>query len=1248
MMERVDMVLPPTRKQQLVLRVMILIGLFSMAFFLNRLLHRSIISCAPLYWLLIGTFVFTCFKILYEWYHYFYITVLPTPTPTKTYTVDIFTTFCAGEPYDMMVETLTALQAITYPHNTYLCDEANDPYLKGVCAELGVHHVTRTVKLHAKAGNINNALMQSTGELCVVLDPDHVPVPGFLDPIVSHFNDPEIGFVQIVQAYKNHDESLIAKGAAQQTYQFYGPMMMTMNRYSTVLAIGANCTFRRTALESIDGHAAGLAEDMHTAMQLHAKGWKSVYVPAVLARGLVPATLSAYYKQQLKWSRGVFELLVTSYPRLFKKFTWRQKLHYGIIPFYYLSGVIFLINFLVPLISLFGDVYPLKLGLDTFVLIGLPLVISTVLIRHYVQRWVMEDNERGFHVVGGLLLIGTWWVFILGLVYTLIRKNVPYIPTPKEASDEKNLRINLPNIVVLVLSLVAIGYGLYHDWNPFTFVMAAIAGTNCLFMVFILLASEQLKWKVLTGKHQRLGAAMDNVGAFKRKFWLARRWIYGGVRSVSLMLVVITVCLSLYVISGESDSGEIQHVPLVKNDLFLSGVFAPGDTSSSTGVKAYERAFGMHFDIVSFYVPWGSRVGCFPVSLPLEGVYKGHSIPLIFWEPWKALFTQRYAAVGSKASSIFEQISGGQYDDYIMQVALQIKELKRPVFLCFAPEADNPACAWFDARANGSAYFKTAWTYVHDLFEQQHVYNVIWVWKPWKAEAADDYFPDRSYVDWVGVSAGGQIAGLRPDAAFDSLYKPFHQFALAQRELPFMVLDVVRRDSVGSVGDWWKGHVQHVKSRFPEIKALVFSGGGEKSGSFAEQGMAPWGVQQVAQLSSSPGKAYVPVIAAVAGVQLPGAGHSFDVLFAGVRGVNYSKGQHWFKNVFPLTKKLVLSDFEEMRAVGINAVKWTGPNVYDRVMLEVAHQTNMQVHYSFWVPDGIDFITDEVALASLQHTILDFVQEHRLDKQIVSWNLGNNTLQELDQRFYKPALFYQQQAYFAWVGRLIKDIKATDPDRPVSMDVLVDRKLSEVTGMLADHVVGVDAYGLVLTDTLCRKDQLDSLGVPYFFSSANAKAYLHLKKPGGGVFVEDWQDQETASAVTFNGLKDVYGRNKGSLYELGTLWQGHVERHNLPLIRILRPASTPVYGDMLEYHALVYKYNWWQLAENAEKAMNFEWYLVGLNAQGFATSMKMVGTGTTLQLGMPKDILYYKLYLIGSEGKNVVTAFSSLNLPLGD
>jgi cellulose synthase (UDP-forming) len=637
------MIAAPTKKQLFNLRLMILIGVCCMLFFLNSLFNKAVIGYRPLYYLLIITFVYTSFKILYEWYHYWSIKVPPTPATVKNYSVDIFTTFFSGEPYEMIVETLDAIQAITYPHQTYLCDEADDPYLKEVCKQLGVHHVTRTNKIDAKAGNINNALKQSNGELCVVLDPDHVPFPNFLDPIVSHFNNPEIGFVQIVQAYSNQDQGWIAKGAAQQTYQFYGPMMMTMNAYGTVQAIGANCTFRRTALESIGGHAAGLAEDMHTAMQLHAKGWKSVYVPAVLARGLVPATISAYYKQQLKWSRGVFELLVTSYISLFKNFTWRQKLHYGLIPLFYLSGFIYLINFLIPIASLFADVYPLYMDFSTFAIISLPFITSVILIRHYVQRWVTEDNERGFHVIGGLLIIGTWWVFIVGFIYTIIRKKVPYIPTPKDISEENNLAINIPNICILIISIIAIAYGLYNDWNPFTFIMAGICSVNCFFMVFMLMASEQLKFRSSQNRYKNLFIVLDNISLLKKRFWLLRRRVYSGMRSAGLMLIVLTICFSFYAIKL-SDREYSKPVIIGKQNIFLSGIFAPsqadGGSTPIDTVKAYQSKYKLHFDIVSFYIPWGDEQKCFVPEKAMQDVYKNNSVPMITWEPWETLFAK--------------------------------------------------------------------------------------------------------------------------------------------------------------------------------------------------------------------------------------------------------------------------------------------------------------------------------------------------------------------------------------------------------------------------------------------------------------------------------------------------------------------------------------------------------------------------------------------------------------------------------
>src|SRR5947208_2238276 len=165
--------------------------------------------------------------------------------PPGSWTVAAFTTACACEPLGMIVRTLVAMKAITYPHTNYLCDEGDDRVLRELCHALGVRHMTRKEKKDAKAGNINNALAQASGEIAVVLDPDHEPAPYLIDRVLGYFEDPKVGFVQTVQAYRNQKDSLVADGAAKQTYLFYGPMMIGMNAYGTTQAIGANCVFRR-------------------------------------------------------------------------------------------------------------------------------------------------------------------------------------------------------------------------------------------------------------------------------------------------------------------------------------------------------------------------------------------------------------------------------------------------------------------------------------------------------------------------------------------------------------------------------------------------------------------------------------------------------------------------------------------------------------------------------------------------------------------------------------------------------------------------------------------------------------------------------------------------------------------------------------------------------------------------------------------------------------------------------------------
>lgn len=1238
---------PPTKLENFSLRTMIIIGLGSIVYFLYLFLNKNVIENPYLFSLLLFSLIFTCLKIIYEWYHYFYISIFPKPVATKTYTVDIFTTFCKGEPYEMIVETLEALQAITYPHTTYLCDEADDAYLKEVCQKLGVKHITRIEKIDAKAGNINNALKYSNGELCLVLDPDHVAPPNFLDEVIAHFDNPAIGFVQVVQAYSNQADGWVAKGAAQQTYHFYGPMMMTMNKYGTVPAIGANCVFRRTALESIGGHAAGLAEDMHTAMQLHAKGWKSVFVPSMLTRGLVPSTLSAYYKQQLKWSRGVFELLFVTYPKLFKQFTLHQKIHYGTIPLFYLSGLIFSINLFLPVFSLFTQAFPVKIDFITFSIHTCPFVLSIILIRHYVQKWVIDDSERGFHIIGGILLIGTWWVFNLGFIYTLIRKDVPYIPTEKGNKIGNNFVLNIPNLGVLAISISSVIYGLSKDWNPFTLIMSGITGVNIFFLVLVILGSEQNRIKSLIHRYQFSKVFYQNLFKIRVEFWLLRRRAYAHIRSVSLLILVIFAGVNLYLkqVQGEV-STTTTLLKEVKINSILSGVFAPEQTNGLSSMKLvdeYQKKSHSHFDIISFYIPWGEQENCFVSKPQMDSVYQNHSIPMISWEPWQSLFQEGNTFHEKK---VFQHIVSGKFDTYIETFALQMKQLDRPVFLRFAHEMDNPFYPWSAKGENSPEDFKNAWRYLVQKFKKLQVNNVIWVWNPWKATAIKTYFPDKEYVDWIGITAlnYGDYNPPKRSYSFQEIYQPFQQDSILKSNIPVMITEMA---SLNNQEIWLKKAIEDIKTKFPAIKAYVlFNSGLDKNLPDGSVGLLDWRVKNMPKFKTGLSRKHLMLVSKEKQIVPSVIQLDSSKMFVGQHGVNYLKASNWHNNTIPLTRKVIENDFSEMKSVGINSLRLIGQNIYDAVILEVAQEQKLKVHFSFWIPEQLRFVNNKRELMSLKVKILETVRKYQANPAIVSWNIANNTLPTLEQNFYKPELLYQEKAYFEFLSSLMKEIKQIDSQRQVSVDVSVTKNIEEKIKQIKQEVPEIDVFGLILSDKFDAQKQINKISFPYFFSSAHPKAYLKLKENKVGVMIENWQDQQTADLITFNGLKDEKGRNKEVVQSLSEIWKGNVHVFSFPKIKILRPALTTFANDILPYQALVFDNENWHLAEYFKTGLSFEWYLVETNANGIAIKKQFVGTGASIKVQMPADISRYKLVLGAIKADNITSTESILNIPL--
>lgn len=370
--------------------------------------------------------------------------------------VAIFTTSSPGEPLSMFERTLAACSRIRYPHTTYLLDDTRDRAFAEVARRHGAVHLELLDLPGAKAGKINAALKRTHEDFVLVLDPDHVPFPEFLERVLGHFDDPRVGFVQVCQAYYNQGQSAVARGAAEQTYAFYGPTQMGLNGLGCVLSIGANCTFRRTALEAIGGHGVGLAEDLVTAVHLHGAGYRGVYVPEVLSRGLVPEDLRSFFQQQLKWARGVYEVLFVDVVARWASLRGFQRLTLLTVGTYYLFGVSTLIYMLIPHLAILFGLYPVRMNLAGLAVAGLPLVGFAAAVHFYAQRFYCDPRtESGLNLRGLALKIVCWPVFCQGLWLALGNRFVRYVPTSKRRLSSSALPLCWPLFFCASLTLAS-------------------------------------------------------------------------------------------------------------------------------------------------------------------------------------------------------------------------------------------------------------------------------------------------------------------------------------------------------------------------------------------------------------------------------------------------------------------------------------------------------------------------------------------------------------------------------------------------------------------------------------------------------------------------------------------------------------------------------------------------------------------------------------------------------------------------
>lgn len=412
-------------------------------------------------------------------------------------TVAIFITV-AGEPVEIVAKTVRAAKNLTYTgHSVYVLNDGfvagkdNWREMEDMAEELGVVCITRRQGGGAKAGNINNALRQTESEFISILDADMAPHRDFLKRLMPYFSNPDIAFVQSPQYYKNHSKNNITSGAWEQQHFFFGPIMQGKDSLNSAFICGTNVIIRRRTLDEVGGiNEHNIAEDFLTSLFIHKRGWKSVYVPDVLCEGLAPEDLLSYYKQQQRWARGSLEVAFRYNPFFLRGLTFGQRIQYLLSAFYYLNGLVVLIDMLMPLLFLFAALQPVTASTTTFALFFVPYIFITLYTLYFVSDGTITFRAMSFSQ-------SSWTIQLSALAALIFRQDIGFSVTAKQAKTGNFLFLVYPHLAYILLTIIGIVYHAYvYGVGPALVTNSAWAIFNdIMFLPFIHAA---YRWKEIS------------------------------------------------------------------------------------------------------------------------------------------------------------------------------------------------------------------------------------------------------------------------------------------------------------------------------------------------------------------------------------------------------------------------------------------------------------------------------------------------------------------------------------------------------------------------------------------------------------------------------------------------------------------------------------------------------------------------------------------------------------------------------
>jgi cellulose synthase (UDP-forming) len=214
-----------------------------------------------------------------------------------------------NEPLEVVRPTVLAALKLDWPAErlrVYLLDDGRRPEFRTLAEEAGCAYLTRPDNRDAKAGNLNHALKQTTGEYIAVFDCDHIPARSFLRCTMGWFlKDPRLGILQTPHHFYSPDpfeRNLgVFRDIPNESALFYGLVQDANDFWNATFFCGSCAVLRRKALDEIGGVAVEtVTEDAHTSLRMQRRGWNTAYINVPQAGGLATGSLGAHVRQRVR------------------------------------------------------------------------------------------------------------------------------------------------------------------------------------------------------------------------------------------------------------------------------------------------------------------------------------------------------------------------------------------------------------------------------------------------------------------------------------------------------------------------------------------------------------------------------------------------------------------------------------------------------------------------------------------------------------------------------------------------------------------------------------------------------------------------------------------------------------------------------------------------------------------------------------------------------------------------------------